>query len=108
AAPSTYSDARVTASEVVALRDRVTVHPEAGHPATWSSLAISAGGRTATAEYDTGIPERDLVRQGGALHQKFFALVEPVRGSDAAKRLAELIDGIGSLDDISVLDAAWR
>jgi 2-methylcitrate dehydratase PrpD len=108
AAPGTYTDERVTSRDVVALRDRVTVHPEPGHPATWSSLSVKAGGQQEAAEYDTGVPERDLARQGASLSEKFFALVEPAVGLDKAKRLADLINGVSDLKDIGELVDAAR
>jgi 2-methylcitrate dehydratase PrpD len=108
AAPGTYSDERVTAADVIALRDRVTVRPEAGHPATWSSLRITGSGQEESVEYDTGIPERDLDRQGANLLRKFRALAGHAKPSGTAKPLVDLIDGITELADIGELVAAAR
>ena len=57
---------------------------------------------------DVGTPDSDLARQGQRLREKFDALVTPVLGSSITAELAEMVDGIDSLDDVRGMMALSR
>jgi 2-methylcitrate dehydratase PrpD len=73
--PSAFSDARALDPEVQALMAKVHVRVKA-MPATRTELVVTLrDGRTRAAAHDSGIPERDLTRQGARLGRKLTRLV---------------------------------
>ena len=101
---ATYSDERVVAAEVLALRERVRFEPIKGVSPTRSTVRIKlANGESAEEAVDVGRPERDLKRQGERLSKKFAALACPVVGEERAAQLEELVTGLENLSSVEEL-----
>jgi len=102
-----FTDARATAPELVALRDRVTVVTEPGRPGTAATVVVTtASGDRLQGEADTGRPADDLATQAGDLGRKFLGLAGPVLGtarSDAALDAARHLDQLGSVRELTAL-----
>ena len=102
----TYSDDRIRAAEVVALRDRVVIEPIDGASATCSKVVVTTrDGDRHEASIDVGRPERDLDRQWRRLSEKFFALTESVTGTGRAQALRKAIQELGQRADLKSLVA---
>lgn len=87
-----YSDERMGAGELVALRDRVRVVPEEGRAGTRSKVVVvTRSGDRFEAEDDTGRPAVDLALQEELLATKFLALATPVLGQERAEALRDEI-----------------
>jgi 2-methylcitrate dehydratase PrpD len=90
-----YTDARMADHDLVALRDRVTVVPEAGRAATQATVVVTThGGERLEADDDTGRPADDLDRQWDRLAAKFRALAGPVVGGAGAEALQQAVAGL--------------
>ncbi len=81
---ATFSDAKVTASEVVSLRDRVTVVAAGKTRQTQAMVQVRANGNAFQAESDSGKPASDLSLQRENLTRKFIALASPILGRNGA------------------------
>jgi 2-methylcitrate dehydratase PrpD len=93
AGTETFSDERVLAPDLVALRDRVTVVPAPDLRSTASRVsARTTGGATASATFDSGVPAADLDEQGRRLRAKFVTLAGPVIGAPAAEKVAQMVE----------------
>nr|MDQ3385046.1 NAD(P)H-dependent oxidoreductase [Actinomycetota bacterium] len=91
-----YTDERMGAGELVALRDRVRVVPEEGRAGTRSKVVVvTTSGERLEAEDDTGRPATDLLLQQERLTAKFLGLAAPVLG---AERAAALRDAVASIE----------
>lgn len=102
-----YSDEIAYRPDLVALRDRVEVEPQAiaRTMATGADVVIdTTDGMTLTNAFDVGIPATDLVAQEARLIAKFDALVKPVLG----ERTTELRDMVltGETTPAEILAAA--
>jgi 2-methylcitrate dehydratase PrpD len=87
-----YSDERMAAPDLVAMRDRIRVVPEDERPGTRSKVVVTTtDGRTVEAEDDTGRPAADLALQWDRLSAKFRALAAPVLGDEGADRLRQAV-----------------
>jgi 2-methylcitrate dehydratase PrpD len=87
-----YSDARMAAPDLLAMRDRVRVVPEDERPGTRSRVVVTTtDGRTLEAEDDTGRPAADLALQWERLSAKFRGLAAPVVGEEGADRLRQAV-----------------
>lgn len=101
---SSYSDSRVAAPDVVALRDRVTVVGDAEEPIMHATVTVTmAGGERRARAVDTNVPANDLAWQGEQLRAKFTGLVRPVLGEAAAKELIERVDALESPTSVTDL-----
>lgn len=99
-----YSEDTVSAAEVVAVRDRVTVAFSGDLRMMESIMEVeTTDGERLTARYDAGCPETDRQAQALRVEAKFKALVEPVLGVAAAARLRETVQGLDALNDVSAL-----
>jgi 2-methylcitrate dehydratase PrpD len=79
-----FTDTLTRRTDLVALRDRVTVH---AHPSPQPETRVvihTTGGRQLTHETNVGIPVRDLELQWDRLSQKFRSLAAPIIGSQEA------------------------
>ena len=95
-----YSDERMGARELVALRDRVRVVPEEGRVGTRSKVVVvTTAGERLEAEDDTGRPATDLALQQERLSAKFLGLATPVLGAQRATALRDAVASIGSSTD---------
>ena len=98
-----YSDERMRDADLVELRDRVTVVPDASRAGTRSKVVVvtSAGERLEAAD-DTGRPAADLGVQEERLASKFLGLATPVLGPDRAAALREAIAAVDALPTRSI------
>ena len=95
-----YTDERMRADELVALRDRVRVVPEEGRLGTRSKVVVvTASGERHEAEDDTGRPAPDLELQQERLAAKFLGLATPVLGRERAEALHHAIGSIEASPD---------
>jgi 2-methylcitrate dehydratase PrpD len=101
--PAAYSDERMAASELIALRDRVRVRADEAAPASGSVRLRTTDGRELVASVDTTVPAADLDLQQERLRAKFRALAGPVVGEDRAEALAEMVDRLEKLDRVGEL-----
>ena len=104
--PRSFTDGRMAETDLVALRDRVTVVPDGPGPATQSTVIIETAERTVSATVDTGCPDDDLERQGQRLAAKFMALTGPVLGEGAARSLVDLVNTIESGHAAEIVEAS--
>jgi 2-methylcitrate dehydratase PrpD len=95
---ATYSDAKMAAPRLVALRDRVRVVPTEGMGPMQARVRIETNGQHGEAEADTGIPAPDLDVQGERLRRKFLALAAPVLGEARAEELADAASSVQLID----------
>jgi 2-methylcitrate dehydratase PrpD len=92
---ASYTDTRMGAADLVALRDRVAVVAEDGRASTSATLVVTTrGGERLEAGDDTGRPAEDLDVQWDRLSAKFRALATPVIGPDAAAALHTAVAGL--------------
>ena len=104
---ATYSDERVVAAEVLALRERIRIEPTKGVSPTRSTVRITLrNGKSAEEAVDVGQPSSDLERQGERLSQKFAALACPVVGKERAAQLEDLVKGLENLSSVEELVTA--
>jgi len=86
---ATFSDAKVTAAGVVALRDRVKIVAAGKTPQTRATVMVKSNGHDFQAESDSGKPAADLALQRDNLMRKFIALASPILGREGAAASAE-------------------
>jgi 2-methylcitrate dehydratase PrpD len=101
--PASYSDRRITAPDLVVLRDRVRVIAAETGAMAGAVRLRTTDGRDLAATADTSIPAADLERQGERLRTKFRALADPAVGRDRASMIAEIVDRFQDLGRVSEL-----
>lgn len=110
ASPDTYSDTNAARADLCALRDRVSVRlmPE-NWPLMLSGARIEThDGRSFETQYDSGVPDPDIARQGERLRRKFMALAVPVVGEARAVSIAGAIDALEKMEDVGSLMSLLR
>ena len=101
--PATYSDGKMTAPRLTALRDLVRVVPTDELAPTQARVVVESKQQRVEAAADTGVPAADLRRQREQLRRKFLGLATPVLGANQAARLADAAlsaQEIGSIEDL--------
>ncbi len=99
-----FTEAAVTESALVALRDRVSVEAASAGAAAGTSVTIElASGDTLTAQSDLTIPATDLDWQWQQLAAKFRGLAGPVIGASPAEQLLNSIAAVADAEDIGEL-----
>lgn len=98
-----FSDERMAARELVALRDRVTVRGDESLAEAEATAVVVRGGARLTRRSDAGLPNRDLSDQWRRLEAKFLALSEPVLGHDGGRRLAGAVRRLEELESVAEL-----
>lgn len=92
----TFDDAATDVPELVRLRDMAKIAFDESYPEAKAQVTVeTADGQRFSCEYDAGVADPDLDRQGRKLAQKFNALVEPVLG----RRTADLRAALFSFGD---------
>lgn len=91
----TFSDESASDPELVAMRQRVSIHGDMPAGGAVRVIVQTNAGARHEADHDTGVVEGDLFRQGERIESKFMSLAVPVIGADAAKRL---LRGVSDLD----------
>ena len=85
-ASESYTDAIAARPDLVALRSRIDVEPQASTSTMRTEAEVvidTTDGLTLTNAFDVGVPATDLDRQEARLAAKYKALVEPVLGARA-------------------------
>lgn len=83
-----YTAERATSADVIALRDRIKVTPRSDLPGgTQNAIVELTDGRRLTLTSDAYRPLGDIARQRDIVTNKFFSLVEPVLGRQAAEAI---------------------
>jgi 2-methylcitrate dehydratase PrpD len=101
--PATYSDDKMAAPHLTALRDLVHVVPTNELAPTQARVVVEGKQQRVEAAADTGLPAADLPRQRAQLRRKFLALATPVLGASQAARLADAalaVQEVGSVEDL--------
>jgi 2-methylcitrate dehydratase PrpD len=99
----TFSDARMTDPDLVALRDRVRIVTIDKTPQTRARVIVSARGRQFEAESDSGQPASDLDLQRERLTRKFRGLTSPILERSGAEALARAVMEVEKLATVSEL-----
>ncbi len=86
---ATFSDRKITAPDVVSLRDRVKVVAAGKTRQTQAMVEVRSDGRSFKAESDSGKPASDLALQRDNLTRKFLALASPILGRSGAKACSQ-------------------
>jgi 2-methylcitrate dehydratase PrpD len=101
--PATYSDSKMAAPRLTALRDLVHVVPTNELAPTQARVVVERKQQRVETAADTGVPAADLSRQRLQLRSKFLGLATPVLGASQAARLADAAlsaQEIGSVEEI--------
>lgn len=94
AALGTYSDENANNPRYMEMRRRVRLDtaPDKSRARHGASVSIELkDGRTVKADYNVGVPSKDVAAQGEKLEAKFHALAEPVLGRQRTKTALGLI-----------------
>ena len=107
--PQAYSDARMAAPDLVAMRDRVRVVADSeGSPAVATATIRTSAGEELRVTTDAGVPAADLAVQGERLDAKFMRLAGRAIGPQRAGELRGIVERLEELDSIAELAAACR
>lgn len=100
---SAFTDARVAAPQLVAIRDRVGVEGSVNDQHGTTVTMRLNDGRELSQRVDVNVPEPDLDLQWDRLTAKFIGLAAPVIGMQAATRLiatARNLEQVDSMADV--------
>lgn len=106
--PASYSDARVTAPDVQAMRDRVTVSTGDIGVAAGTVRLRTTDGRQMIKSADTGVPAADLGAQAERLKAKFELLAGPVIGQTRVREILEMVQRLEGLAEVGELMSLCR
>ena len=101
-----FSDATATRADLVALRRRVSVIPDAGGPGSTVEIELKDG-RVLAETVDVARPVRDLGAQQAQIERKFRHLAEPAVGP-AAAQIIEICRNLEATPDVCGLLALCR
>jgi 2-methylcitrate dehydratase PrpD len=102
-----FSDHTAIRDDLVALRRRVTVIPDAKGPGSTVEIALKDG-RTLSETVDVARPVRDLAAQQAKLEHKFRHLVEPALGPAAASEIIAICRDLEAAPNLTGLLALCR
>ena len=102
-----YTDALTQRPELVALRDRISVHAWE-QPRAESRVRMSVGGEWLEEDFNVAIPLTDLDLQWQKLSTKFHALADPVFGRDRANTLEQFCRTLDSQTSLGPLFSMLR
>ena len=102
-----FSDATATRADLVALRRRVSVIPDAGGPGSTVEIELKDG-RVLAETVDVARPVRDLGAQQAQIERKFRHLAEPAVGPAAAAQIIEICRNLEATPDVCGLLALCR
>jgi MmgE/PrpD C-terminal domain len=102
-----FSDATATRADLVGLRGRVSVIPDATGPGSTVEIALKDG-RILAETVDVARPVRDLDAQQAQIERKFRHLAEPALGAPAAARIIEICRNLEAAPDLAGLLALCR
>ena len=101
---ATYADENARKPDIVAVRERVTVHGD-HKDGTGARVVVHHVSGRAEAEVDVGIPDPDLDRQESRLQEKFSSLVSPAIGAAKTRALADAIKRFDHQEDMTAVIA---
>jgi len=104
AQPAQFTDERVNAPEIVAMRRRVVIHTEPDLKPEAAIVSVTLkDGRAITSRVDVavGTPANPLTDE--QLQAKYLALAGPVLSDGVARELAEVVRRLESLNDVARL-----
>lgn len=101
AAVETFTDGPINRPSVQAAMAKVRVETDASLDSMTTKVDIESAHGRHSATIDVSRPSDDLADQGVKLQRKFDALVTPVVGPEAARRLGELL---ADLDVVAIRD----
>jgi 2-methylcitrate dehydratase PrpD len=102
-----FSDATATRADLVGLRRRVSVIPDATGPGSTVEIALKDG-RILAETVDVARPVRDLDAQQAQIERKFRHLAKPALGAPAAARIIEICRNLEAAPDLAGLLALCR
>ncbi len=102
-----FSDATATRADLVALRRRVSVIPDAKGPGSTVEIELTDG-RTLSETVDVARPARNLDAQQAQLERKFRHLAEPALGAAVASRTIAICRNLEAAPDLAELLALCR
>ncbi len=102
-----FSDATARRSDLVALRERVTVEPTARGPGSTVVIRLTDG-RELSRTVDVAIPERDLPAQQARLEHKFRKLARHALQPEGTERLIDICRDLERELNLDRLLAATR
>ena len=102
-----FSDATATRSDLVALRRRVSVIPDAGGPGSTVEIELKDG-RVLAETVDVARPVRDLGAQQAQIERKFRHLAEPAVGPAAVAQIIKICRNLEATPDVCGLLALCR
>jgi 2-methylcitrate dehydratase PrpD len=100
---ASFSDAQARDAALVRLRDRVRLVTDPSLASTRAIVSVAGQGEQRRAEYDSGLPERDLGRQWQRLLAKFRGLATPIIGARAAEHVIATVATIEQADSLKDL-----
>jgi 2-methylcitrate dehydratase PrpD len=100
---ASFSDAQARDAALVRLRDRVRLVTDPSLASTRAIVSVAGQGEQRRAEYDSGLPERDLGRQWQRLLAKFRGLATPIIGARAAEHVIATVATIEQADSLKEL-----
>ena len=107
--PEAFTDERMRAPDLVAVRDRVEIVPSDDVVGTQARVEIDLGGSMPFVEtVDVGRPAEDVGKQWSRITEKFVRLASPVLTEDGAWRLHESVDALADVAEILKLAAGAR
>jgi 2-methylcitrate dehydratase PrpD len=103
AAIATFSDELANDTQLVSLRERVTVYGDRTAGFDAHVVVKVEDGRMFEAEADVGVPDKDLDRQHKRLDAKFESLARPVIGVERSSKLKQAIADLVEAPDLLAL-----
>jgi 2-methylcitrate dehydratase PrpD len=100
---ASFSDAQARDAALARLRDRVRLVTDPSLASTRAIVSVAGQGEQRRAEYDSGLPERDLGRQWQRLLAKFRGLATPIIGARAAEHVIATVATIEQADSLKEL-----
>lgn len=109
AQPQQFTDERVRASDVAALRSRVVLSPDPAMGLQEARVVVSLKNRAAAMSHvREALGTADNPLSDEQLHAKYDALAAPILGVEQSRRLAAAIDGLESVGDLASVAACFR
>ena len=99
---SLFSDETANRDDLIGLRRRVSVMPDASGPGSTVDIQLKDG-RVLSQTVDVARPVRDLPAQQAQIERKFRHLAEPALGSTAASQIVDICRDLEAAPDVAGL-----
>ena len=104
-----FSDAVVTQTDVIALRDRIVAKQDDAVAEESADVTITMrGGERHHVFVKHAVGSRERPMSDADLARKFHGLVDPILGAERARRLVEMCAGIAAMKDVGKLASEAR